>query len=84
MQQSPKGAAGRSLTSAKTTTPNRPRKDRLHVHQRNITNTPDQVRNTFVSIAEGTQLHHTSYYICTSEGITLYIGSTFGIIPISL
>jgi hypothetical protein len=35
-------------------------------------------------MCEGTQPHHTSYYICASEGITLYIGSTFGIIPISL
>jgi hypothetical protein len=35
-------------------------------------------------MCEGTQLHHTSHYTCTSEGITLYIGSAFGIIPISL
>ena len=33
---------------------------------------------------EGTQLHLTSLYTYTSEGTTLYIGSTLGIIPISL
>jgi hypothetical protein len=32
----------------------------------------------------GTQPHHTSLYTYTSEGTTLYIGSTLGIIPISL
>ena len=33
---------------------------------------------------EGTQLHLTTLYTYTSEGTTLYIGSTLGIIPISL
>jgi hypothetical protein len=69
------------------TTPNCPRKDRLHAHQTNLTNTPDQVRNAFINIAECAKTHNLIIQAITYEQARashFYIGSTFGIIPISL
>ena len=80
-QKSPKGAAGLSTTNtekpkstAKTVAPAQHNKTYQTKHT-----TPSQTQ-----ASEGTQLHHTSLYIYTREGATLYIGSTLGIIPISL
>jgi hypothetical protein len=42
----------------KKTTPNYPRKDRLYARRTDITNTPDQVRNAFVSIAKCAKAHN--------------------------
>jgi hypothetical protein len=80
-QKSPKGAAGLSTTNAekpKSTAKTVAQTQHNKTHQTKYT-TPSQAQTS-----EGTQLHHTSLYIYTSEGATLYIGSTLGIIPISL